>query len=62
MLDVEFMRDFTNAIVRGGLDTYKKIVSDPASPCVDIRAHPGQQPVPVTLVKKMWDFVLPHGE
>lgn len=59
---VVMIREFTNAIVRGGMETYKAIIMDPNSPCSDIRTEPGAQPVQVTLVKRMWSFVLPGGE
>lgn len=59
---LEMIREFTNAIVRGGLPVYKQIVNDPASPCTDIRSDPRLKPVQVTLIKEMWAFVLPGGE
>lgn len=58
----EFIRRFTDAIVRGGIDTYRGYMDNPAIPCYDTRMHPRVPAVRVVLVEKLWDFTLPGGE
>ncbi len=61
-IDPEFIRSFTDALTKGGLDLYKKMLADPANPCIDTRMHTQYRPVQVFLVKWLWDFKLPGGE
>jgi len=60
--DPKFIGDFTDAIVRGGLETYRAIMRDTESPCYDTRMHSNIKPVQVVLIEKLWDFTLPGGE
>ena len=60
--DPEFIRNFTDAIVRGGIDTYREFMNNPVVPCFDTRMHGNIKPVQVVLVENLWDFTLPGGE
>lgn len=60
--DLVFIREFTDDIIKGGVEEYKKMLTDPTNPCIDLRVHTTYKPVQVTLVKWLWDFKLPSGE
>ena len=59
--DVDFMKKFTKALVEGGRNAYDLLMRGP-TPCYDIRWHSKVQPVPVTILEKMWVFTMPEGE
>ena len=60
-VDLEFMRKFTNIVVRGGMPAYKTIITTKGSPCFDKR-HSLAKSVLVVLKEKLWGFTLPDGE
>lgn len=60
-VDREFMRKFTNLVVRGGTAAYQAIITTPGSPCYESR-HRMFSPVIVTLKERLWGFILPSGE
>ena len=60
--DLEFIRKFTDDIVRGGIEVYRHYMSDPSAPCYDTRMHPQIQPVGVVLVERLWAFSVLGGE
>lgn len=60
-VDLEFMRQFTNLVVRGGVSAYRSLITTTGSPCFDTR-HNLSQTINVFLRKKLWGFTLPDGE
>ena len=58
----EFIRRFTDEIVRGGVNVYWRFMNEPQTPCYDARIHSFISAIVVTLKKKMWSFELPSGE
>jgi len=60
-VDEEFIRQFTDAVVRGGTTVYQNMVSRPGGPCYDTRAH-NTEVIRVTLMKRLWAFDVPTGE
>lgn len=60
-VDLDFIRQFTDVVVRGGYEAYMTIVSRPNGPCYDVRVH-GIDPAQVILKERMWGFTLPDGE
>jgi hypothetical protein len=60
-VDLNFMREFTNRIVRGGVPAYRAIVTTKGSPCFDLR-HNLTDTVNVILRERLWRFTLPEGE
>jgi len=60
-VDLEFMRAFTNLVVRGGIPAYQTLITTEGSPCYD-RRHNLAGSVSVVLKEKLWGFTLPDGE
>jgi hypothetical protein len=60
-VDLNFMRQFTNLVVRGGVPAYRSIITTKGSPCFDMR-HNLADTVNVFLKEKLWGFTLPEGK
>jgi hypothetical protein len=60
-VDLNFMREFTNRVVRGGMPAYQSIITTKGSPCFDLR-HNLTDTVDVVLKERLWRFTLPEGE
>ncbi len=60
-VDLNFMRQFTNLVVRGGVPAYQSLITREGSPCFDLQ-HNLTTTVNVFLREKLWGFTLPEGE
>lgn len=61
-VDLDFMEDFTAAVIRGGYATYTKMIQSPDIPCYDVRILSNTEPVQVRLKEKLWKFEVLGGE
>ena len=59
--DLEFIRNFSDDIVRNGVERYFELMRAPSIPCYDMRLH-NVSPIVVILQEKLWRMTLPSGE
>lgn len=61
--DLEFIRKFTDVLVRDGMPAYQALITGGNLPCYDSRFHKFiNTPVSLQLTKRLWGFELPSGE